>query len=30
VTHTFDALRRRIEDHVRRRRGDIKAHALTP
>ena len=28
VTHTFDALRRRIEDHVRRRRGDIKAHAL--
>lgn len=27
VTHTFDALRRRIEDHVRRRRGDIKAHA---
>lgn len=28
VTHTFDALRRRIEDHVRRRRGDIKSHAI--
>lgn len=28
VTHTFDSLRRRIEDHVRRRRGDVKAHAL--
>lgn len=27
VTHTFDSLRRRIEDHVRRRRGDVKAHA---
>ena len=28
VAHTFDALRRRIEDHVRRRRGDIKSHAV--
>lgn len=28
VTHAFDVLRRRIEDHVRRRRGDIKAHSL--
>lgn len=27
VTQTFDSLRRRIEDHVRRRRGDVKAHA---
>ena len=26
VTHTFDTLRRRIEDHVRRRRGDVKSH----
>lgn len=30
VAHTFDALRRRIEDHVRRRRGDVKARAVTP
>lgn len=29
VTHTFDALRRRVEDHVRRRRGDIKSHAIS-
>jgi ribosomal subunit interface protein len=29
VTHTFDALRRRIEDHVRRRRGDVKSHAAS-
>jgi ribosomal subunit interface protein len=28
VTHTFDALRRRVEDHVRCRRGDIKSHAV--
>ena len=28
VTHTFDALRRRVEDHVRRRRGDIKSHVI--
>ena len=28
VTHTFNALRRRVEDHVRRRRGDIKSHAV--
>lgn len=28
VTHTFDAMRRRIEDHVRRRRGNIKSHAI--
>lgn len=28
VTHTFDTLRRRIEDHVRRRRGDVKSHAV--
>lgn len=28
VTHTFNALRRRVEDHVRRRRGDIKSHAI--
>jgi ribosomal subunit interface protein len=27
MAHTFDALRRRIEDHVRRRCGDIKHHA---
>lgn len=27
VAHTFDRLRRRIEDHVRRRRGDVKFHA---
>ncbi len=27
VTHTFNALRRRVEDHVRRRRGDVKSHA---
>lgn len=27
VTHTFDSLRRRIQDHVRRRRGDVKSHA---
>lgn len=27
VAHTFDGLRRRIEDHVRRRRGDVKLHA---
>ena len=27
AAHTFDVLRRRIEDHVRRRRGDIKRHA---
>ena len=26
MAHTFDILRRRIEDHVRRRRGDVKAH----
>ena len=29
VTHTFDTLRRRIEDHVRRRRGDVKSRAVT-
>jgi len=28
VTHTFNALRRRVEDHVRRRRGDIKSHSI--
>ena len=28
MTHTFDALRRRIEDHVRRRRGDVKSRAI--
>lgn len=28
VTQTFDALRRRVEDHVRRRRGDVKSHAF--
>lgn len=27
MAQTFDSLRRRIEDHVRRRRGDVKAHA---
>lgn len=27
AAQTFDALRRRIEDHVRRRRGDVKRHA---
>ena len=27
VAHTFDSLRRRIEDHVRRRPGDVKFHA---
>jgi ribosomal subunit interface protein len=27
VTQTFDALHRRVEDHVRRRRGDVKSHA---
>jgi len=27
VNQAFDALRRRIEDHVRRRRSSIKAHA---
>ncbi|MDE2278844.1 MAG: ribosome-associated translation inhibitor RaiA [Xanthomonadaceae bacterium] len=27
ANQTFDALRRRIEDHVRRRRGDVKTHA---
>lgn len=26
VAHTFDTLRRRVEDHVRRRRGDVKTH----
>lgn len=26
VAQTFDSLRRRIEDHVRRRRGDVKTH----
>lgn len=26
AAHTFDVLRRRIEDHVRRRRGDVKGH----
>lgn len=30
VTQTFDALRRRIEDHVRRRRGDVKMHPAAP
>jgi len=28
VTQTFNALRRRVEDHVRRRRGDVKSHAV--
>ena len=27
VTDTFDALRRRVEDYVRRRRGDVKSPA---
>ena len=27
VTDTFDALRRRVEDRVRRRRGEVKRHA---
>lgn len=27
VRDTFDALRRRLEDHVRRQRGDVKRHA---
>jgi ribosomal subunit interface protein len=26
---TFDALRRRVQDHVRRRRGDVKQRART-
>jgi ribosomal subunit interface protein len=26
AAHTFDVLRRRIEDQVRRRRGDVKSH----
>lgn len=30
AAHTFDVLRRRIEDHVRRRRGDVKWHAQAP
>jgi ribosomal subunit interface protein len=28
MAHTFDALRRRVEDHVRRRRGDRKIHTV--
>ena len=30
VAHTFDILRRRIEDHVHRRRGDGKARPAAP
>jgi hypothetical protein len=26
LQHTFDAARRQIQDRVRRRRGDVKAH----
>jgi ribosomal subunit interface protein len=29
VADTFDALRRRVEDYVRRRRGDVKTRAPT-
>ena len=30
VADTFDALRRQLEDFVRKRRGDTKAHAGSP
>jgi len=30
VTDAFDALRRRVEDHVRKRRGDVKTHTRPP
>lgn len=30
LSQTFDALRRRVEDYVRHRRGDIKSHAQRP
>ncbi|NCT66236.1 MAG: ribosome-associated translation inhibitor RaiA [Rhodanobacteraceae bacterium] len=30
VNDAFEALRRRIEDQVRRRRGDVKTHARRP
>lgn len=30
VRDTFDALRRRLEDHIRRERGDVKHHEERP
>lgn len=30
VRDAFDAARRQLEDHARRRRGDVKAHAPAP
>jgi ribosomal subunit interface protein len=30
VRDTFDALKRQIEEHVRRRRGDVKTHQAAP
>ena len=30
VADAFDAVRRQVEDHVRRRRGDVKKHAPRP